>query len=133
MTFEKVRSVTLTPNSAAIPARRFVSITTNGEITLATATADAVGVSLEASAANDQTPIPVALLDGGKVEVEANAAVAAGAPIAAAGASADAGRADDTAAGVTVKHLGYSLTAAAAAGEVITVLTSKLAGFSAQS
>lgn len=134
MSFENVRSISATPVSATlIPARRFVTVTTAGEVTLATASGDAIGISLEASPANSSVVIPVALLDGAKIEVEANAAIAAGTPVAAAGAGADAGRADDTTAAVTVKFLGYALTAAGAAGEVITIIGSKSAGFAAQS
>lgn len=125
MAFESVRSVSLTPVSSLIPARRFVSVTTNGAIDLTAANADAIGITLEESPNESQVAIPVALLDGAKIEVEANAAITAGAAVAAAGTSGDAGRADDTGAGANVTHLGYALEAASAAGDIITVLTSK--------
>lgn len=124
MTFNAVRSISLPVASATVIAqRRFVDIDSNGQAVLATASADAVGISLEASASGDTVAIPVALLDGAIVEVEAGAAVTRGAPVAAAGTLLDAGRADDTAAGAAVRHLGTALDAATAAGEVIRVIT----------
>ena len=125
MAFDAVRSISLTPVTTLVPARRFVSMTTNGEITLTAANADAVGITLEESPAGDQTKIPVALLDGARIEVESNAGIAAGAAVAAAGTSGDAGRADDTAAGASVTHLGYAEEAATAAGQIITIVASK--------
>lgn len=129
MAFDAVRSVSLIPVSTAIPQRRLVTITTDGEITLATAAGDAIGVTLEASAANSQVAIPVALLDGARIEIEANAAITAGSAVAVAGTSGDAGRVDDTAAAANTRWIGYAVTAASAAGEVVDVITSKV-GFS---
>lgn len=125
MAFESVRAITMTPVSTLVPAHRFVSVGTNGAIDLTAANGDSVGITLEESPANSEVPIPVAVLDGGKIEVEANAAIAAGAAVAAAGTSGDAGRADDTAAGAGVTHLGYALEAATAAGDIITIVASK--------
>ena len=131
MAFEAVRSISLTPPTGAIPARRAVVINSSGEVALAAANASPAGITLEASpdsatagvtTLEAQAAIPVALLDGAKIEVEANAAIALGARVAVAGTGADAGRVDDTASGAGVRYIGFALNATSAAGEVCTVL-----------
>lgn len=121
--FEAVRSVTLPVASASvIPARRAVTIDGNGQIVLAAANATPVGITLEASASGESAAIPVALLDGSKIEIEAGAAVALGAKVAVVGVGADAGRVDDVAAGAAVRYIGVALNAAAA-GQVVTIMS----------
>lgn len=129
MTFESTRSISMVPTTTAIVQARFVEVTTGGSIKqVVTASIDSVGIALEASDAGSLVAIPVAILDGAKMEVEAGAAITAGAAI----GTDSAGRAVAVAAAVTVKHLGYALTAAGAAGEIVTIVGSKLSGFSAQ-
>lgn len=120
MTFQSARAISLPVASATVIAqRRFVTIDANGQLVLATASGDAIGVTLEASANGDTDPLPVAVLDGAVLEIEAGAAITRGAKIAAVGAGTSAGRADDTAANALVTHLGIALDAAANAGDII--------------
>ncbi len=133
MSFEAVRTVTLTPVSTLVPARRGVTINSSGFVALAAANTTPDGITLEESPADSQVAISVALLDGAKVEMEAGAAIANGAAVAIVGSGATAGRIDDTASGTTIRYIGKALNAASAAGEVVTVLTTKEAGFAAQS
>lgn len=123
--FESVRSISLAAKSGAdIPQNRFVKASSTG-VLLATAGSDSVGVSLEAyddsehAAGGAAGVIPVACLDGGKVMVEAGAAVAAGDPI----ASDGTGRA--ITATTSVQLLGYALEAAGAAGVIFQVVATK--------
>lgn len=133
MTYEAVRTISVTPQSALLPARRAVTINSSGEAILATANATPVGITLEESPANEQNAIPIALLDGAIVEIESGSTtIAVGDNIAIAGASADAGRANDTAAGTTVRYIGVALSAASAAGQVVSVLTATQVGFATQ-
>lgn len=119
MSFEAFRSISLIPGDV-VAQRRFVIIEAGtGEVVQAGANAEAVGISLEAAAAANDPAIPVALLDGAKVEVEAGAAVALGADV----TSDAAGKA--VAATVGQRVLGFALTAAAADGEVITIVAQK--------
>ena len=128
MPFEAVRSVSLTPPTGLIPARRGVTVNSSGELALAAANSTPVGITLEESPSGSTVAIPVALLDGAKIEVEANAAIALGSDVAMAGTTTDAGRVDDTAAGVSVRYIGKALNATSAAGEVCTVLTASQIG-----
>ena len=122
--FESNRSITLTPVTAnLINQNRFVAIGANGEVDESTAASDSVGVSLEASAAASGAVIPVAILDGSKVEVVAGAAVAAGVRV-----MSDATGRAVTATGATARVLGWSVTASANADEVITIVSSKASG-----
>lgn len=124
MTYQSARAITLTPITAnLINQRRFVSLLATGVIDETTAAGDAVGVSLDESDANDSVPIPVAVLDGGVVEVEAGAAVTQGARV----MSDATGRAID-ATGATARVLGFALDSSTGAGEVIRVIGSKAAG-----
>ena len=122
MSFESTRSISLQAASGAdIAQRRFVTQGASG-ISQAGANAEAVGISLEAyddsefSADNASRTIPVALLDGAKIEVEAGAAVAVGALV-----TSDAqGRAVTAAS--TERILGHAYLAAGAAGEIMTII-----------
>lgn len=124
MTFQSARAISLNPVVAnVINQRRFVSIQSSGLVDETALNADAIGVSLEQSLANESQAIPVALLDGAILEVEASTAVTQGARV----ASDAVGRAVD-AAGATTRVLGIALDAAAATGDVIRILGQKAAG-----
>jgi hypothetical protein len=124
MAFESNKTITLLPVVANVINRfRFVSILAAGLVDETVANADAVGVSQEDSLAAASVAIPVMLLDGGKIEVEAGAAVTAGARI----MSDATGRCID-ATGATARVLGFALNATSAAGEVVTIVSLKAAG-----
>lgn len=119
--FEAVRSVTLTLG-ATVAQGRFVEINSAGKaIQGAAAANDVVGVSLEAGILDEV--IPVALMDGAKVRMEAGAAVTLGAAL----NTDSVGRCVDDA-GVLARIQGYALEAAAGVGEFITVLLAKGSG-----
>ena len=123
MSFESNRSITLTPVAAnVINQNRFINIVTAGEVDESTAAGDAVGVSLEASAAASGVTIPVSLLDGAKMEVELGATVAAGARI-----MSDATGRAITATGATARVLGITLTGGDI-NEIATIVGLKAAG-----
>ena len=120
MSFQNARGITYTA-TAAIPQGRFVVSGANGQVTLAGANAEAIGVSLEAAAAAGDA-ISVAALDGAKVEVEAGAAIDVSS--AAQDITSDAsGRA--VVAGTGERILGYALSSAGAAAEFITATVQK--------
>lgn len=120
--FESNRSITMTPVTAnLINQNRFVAIVTAGEVDESIAAGESIGVSLEESIVGASAVIPVSLLDGSKVEVEAGATVVAGASI----ASDSVGRA--VTATATDSILGYAITGAAI-NEIITIVASKAAG-----
>lgn len=124
MAYEATRSISLIPVTTAIGQRLFVTLNASGNAALPAAGAHCVGVTLEASADGDQEAIPVALLDGSKVEVIAGGTVAIGALVeAAADGQAVA------AAGATDRALGVALTAGTD-GQVMTILTG-VQGFAA--
>lgn len=121
MPFEKVNSITL-PIGAALAAKRFVTINTSGQAIATTAvTSDAVGITLEGATAAEftagKTQLAVAVPDGSKVEVEASEAIAIGELV---GPATDGRARDADTPGDRI--LGVALTAAAAAGETITML-----------
>lgn len=125
--FESVRPVSLEsqPN-VAITQRRFVVMTSTG-ITLAGAAAEAVGIALETFAAQGAgitRTVPVALLDGAKIEVEASAAIAVGANI---GVAAN-GKARTAVTNDPI--MGVALTASAADTQIITILSARGSRFS---
>ena len=124
MSNQAVTSVSLLPVAAnVINPNRFVNLVAGtATIDESTAAGDCVGVSLEGSAAAESAAIAVALPDC-IVEVEAGAIVAVGARL----ISDATGRAI-TATGATARVLGRTLTAAGAAGEMMTVILSKDAG-----
>lgn len=120
--FEKANAITLLAG-AAVSANRFVKIDATGRaIQAAAGTDDAVGVALEAAAAAGDA-IQVIVMDGAKMKVESGAAVTLGSGV----QSDSVGRAVDNA-GVLNRIQGYALEAAAASGELITVLLSKGSG-----
>lgn len=123
MTVQAARSISLIPGSA-ITRKRFVALATDGQIDHAGNGADAIGVSLEDAALAADPAIPVALLDGAVLEVEAGAAIATpGLRV-----MSDASGRAITAVGATVRVLGVALDAAGGAGEIIRVIASKAAG-----
>lgn len=124
MAFENGQSATFTPTTAVISQYRFVKVTTGGEIAYSGNTEDAIGVALVASALNDQTEIPVAMIDGAtKCTVEAGAGITVGARV-----MSDASGRAITAVGATARVLGWALQTAGNSGEFITVLLQKQAG-----
>jgi len=123
MSYESNKSITLLPHVAnVVNKHRFVSILSGGIVDEALANADAIGVSQESSAAAASVAIPVMLLDGGKIEVEAGATVAAGVRV-----MSDATGRAITATGATARVLGFSLNGADA-GEALTIVSQKAAG-----
>lgn len=117
MAFEAVRTLTILPTEAdAIPRARFVTLT-SGKAALTADNGAPIGVTLEASAANDAKAISIAVLDGSRVEVEAHAAISSGARVAvgAAGRAKTGGTSGD-------RNVGYAENAAGAQGDIITVL-----------
>lgn len=119
MVFEAVRQISHTAD-ADIAIRRFVELTANAEVQqVGTQGNSSIGVSMEAAdVSENQSRIPIGLLDGGKLEVEAGAAidVSAGAvPV----ASDNQGRAIPATGSDRV--LGYALSSAGAAGQVVTI------------
>lgn len=123
MSNESNKTITLQPHVANVVKRhRFLSILSGGIVDETLANADAVGVSQEDSAANASVAIPVMLLDGGKIEVEAGATVAAGVRV-----MSDATGRAITATGATARVLGISLTSADV-GEALTIVSQKAAG-----
>lgn len=123
MSNDNVRSVTMTPTTAAITQRRFVGIGANGAVAqIAARGAAAVGVALEASASGETYTIPVTILDGSIQEVEAGAAISvASARTITVDATGRAVAADTTGDSI----LGFALTAASAAGEIITFISAR--------
>lgn len=117
MAYEATRSISLTPVATAIGQRLFVTLNSSGNIALTAANGNAVGVTLEESPANSQVAIPVALLDGSKVEVIAGGTITVGGLVAAA---ADGQAVAAT--GATTRALGIALTAGTD-GQVMTILT----------
>ena len=116
MAYEATRSISLIPVSTAIGQRLFVTVDSSGNAALPTAGGLAVGVTLEASPANSQVAIPVALLDGAKMEVIAGGTISIGSLVeAAADGQAVAGG------GATDRALGVALTAGTD-GQVMTIL-----------
>ena len=123
MSYESNNTITLLPIVAnVINKHRFVSILANGLVDEALSGADAVGVTQEESLAAAAVAVPVMLLNGGKIEVEAGATVTAGARI----MSDATGRCID-AVGATVRVLGFALNGAAI-GEAVTIVSQKAAG-----
>lgn len=122
MVVEAARQISLTA-AADVAIRRFVEMDSGGGgkvSQVGTIGNIAVGVAMEAAdVSEEQDRIPVALLDGSKLEVEAGAAIdvsAAAVPV----MSDASGRA--IAATATNNILGHALTSADAAGEVVTII-----------
>ena len=123
MAFESNNTITLLPVVANVINKfRFVSVLSSGLVDETVSAADAVGVSQESSAAAASVAIPIMLLNGGKIEVEAGATVTAGARI----MSDATGRCID-ATGATARVLGFALNGADV-GEAITIVSQKAAG-----
>lgn len=123
MPFESARAVTL-PIGAAINQYRIVTVDTSGEAVEAAAGADnVVGVTLEGvttaqfDSGDGQVTVPVAVLDGSKLRIEASAAISVGDVVGA--AAAGEARTAVTGDGI----VGIALEASAAQGDIITVLT----------
>lgn len=102
------KSISLPVASAeVITQRRFVKVGTTGNAEQVDAVTDiVVGVALEGSALNDTAAIPVAVLDGAVLEVEAGGTVAIGSLV---GSAADGQAVAVTAA--TSRAVGVALSA----------------------
>lgn len=120
--FESNRAITVIPVTTAVPQGRFLSLNASGNVALTGSTLDALGVSDSASAASSQVAIGMILLDGGKIEVEAGATVAAGDRV-----MSDATGRAITAVGATARVLGVALEAATI-GQALTIIGQKAAG-----
>ncbi len=128
MTVQSPRSITLDVAAATVlTRRRFVTVNASGNAASPAANGDAVGIVLEDSGNGDTAAVPVAVLDGAVLEVEASGAIAAGAPVA-----SDADGKAAAAAGTTTRVLGYAKTAASADGDIMEIVASKAGGFAAQ-
>lgn len=113
MTFQCAESITLPPVSTLVRQNRFVVITAGGA-NEAGVDADTVGIAREQSDDGSTVAIPVQKKDGAVGEVEAAGAIAVGATL-----SSDAqGRA--LSGGTNPQAV--ALSAASAAGEVVTVI-----------
>ena len=120
MTTQTIRQISMDVGAVDVTARRFVSMGNNGIVAISGNGADAIGVAAETTdVAGGNTTVPVALLDGAVLMVEAGAAInvaAAVVPI-----TSDAtGRAKAATIGLTI--LGYAKTSAGAAGEFIEIV-----------
>lgn len=127
---ENARSISLIPVAAnEILQNKFVAVGLSGFIDEATNAGDAVGISLERSpstaqdAEQDDVAIPVALLDGAKLEIVAGATVQPGDRV-----MSDATGRAIIATGASSRVLGIALSAATAADEIITIIGQKAAG-----
>lgn len=121
--FESNNAITVTPVSTLVPQGRFITLNSSSEGALTGAGLDAFGVSGEASADGTQVAFPVILLNGGKIEVEAGAAVADGVRI-----MSDATGRVITATGATARVLGTAFGAVSGAGFALTIIGQKAAG-----
>lgn len=123
---QNVRAIGLACGAANVIAHRFVRATAAGILNSSANGQDALGVALENYVHQDfldggaSNVIAVAQLDGAKVMIEAGAAVAKGAAI-----MANTTGQAITAATAGSNILGYANEAAAAAGELIQIVTSK--------
>jgi len=120
--FESNRAITILPVATLVPQGRFIAIDGSGLGALAGNGADSFGVSAEESPNTNLTAFSVILLDGGKIEVEAGATVAAGARV-----MSDATGRGITAVGATVRVMGTAL-AGATVGQALTIIGQKAAG-----
>lgn len=115
MSHESEIAITLTPASAAIAAKRFVSLGSGG-VVAAGANAEVVGVASIASESGDTVAIGVIVPNGCKTEVEAGEALAVGDFV----TSAAAGKA--AVAGTGERVLGQVVNPAGADGEIATIV-----------
>lgn len=120
MVYEAVRQLSVIPGGD-IAILRFVEPAALGKVTQVNSAGDtAFGVAMEAADVSASTAaIPVAILDGSKIEVEAGAAIdvsSAAVPV----ASDASGRAIPATGSQRV--LGYAFTSATAAGQVVTIV-----------
>ena len=112
MTIQCVSIISRVPIAGEVRANRFVTIGANGTAESA-ADANSQGVSSESSPAGSQVAFSVAKKDGADVFVEAGGAIAVGDEVSA-GAEGVA-----VSGGANVQ--GVAVTAASAAGEIITI------------
>lgn len=103
----------------AITANRAVKLDSNGDVVVTTAITDkVVGIALETKASGEY--VDVITVNGVKQKVTASAAVTIGDDVM---PTASGSGKCSTAAGATAKSFGIALSAAAADGEIIEVLT----------
>lgn len=129
MAYEAVRSISLKPVAAEIQARRFVTLARDGANAGLVVyqsgvddTFDIIGITLESSPLGVQAAMPVALIDGARIELEASEAIAPGSRVRSDGLGRAINAATDR------RTLGYALTRSAQAGEFITIMASKMGG-----
>lgn len=120
MAFESARSLSYTA-AGVIPQNVFVELAAGPEVDVAGANAEAIGVSLEAAAAQGDR-IPVAAMDGAKVEVLGGAAIDVAAGVVPVTSDAT-GRA--VTAGTGERILGFAVSSIGAADEYVTVVLLK--------
>lgn len=127
MTTQTARQISMVVISD-VTSRRFVTLGNNGTIALSGAGADSIGVAAETSdLSGGRDTVPVALLDGAVLEVEAGAAIDVSSSIIQVASDAN-GRAVTKTTGDAV--LGWAKTSAGAAGEFIEIVASKSADLS---
>lgn len=120
MTTQTIRQISMDVGAVDVTARRFVSMGNNGIVAISGNGADAIGVAAETTdVAGGNTTVPVALLDGAVLMVEAGAAIDVSASIIPIASDAT-GRV--VTAVVTDTILGYAKTSAGAAGEFIEIV-----------
>lgn len=125
MTDNAVRSIPMTPSAAPIQRYRFVEMDNAGTVKQAAAAAsDAIGVAREDSAQDSDVVIPVTTLDGSIQDVEAGAAIDISSAVVPVSSDAE-GRAITAASSTPI--LGYALSSASAAGEMIKFVSAKAA------
>ncbi len=124
MALEQGFAIGLDPVSGAVRARRFVVVGSNGQVSeVATSGGTANAVTLEPSLNGDTNRISCGAINGGKLDIEAGAAIPAGTRI-----MSDAQGRAITATGAAARVQGITLQAATAAGEIIEFLADREAG-----
>lgn len=116
---ESARSLSFVAGGTLV-ARRFVTLADAGTVDQSGANAEAIGVGLVAAVAGDA--VPVAALDGARLDVEAGAAIdssSASQPI----TSDASGRA--VIATIGQRILGHSASSVANAGEIVEIIALK--------
>lgn len=122
---QSAESITLDVALATVIRQyRFVTVNSSGQAEEPAASANAVGVSLDASTATDADAISVAMLNGGKIKVEAGGTIAAGAFV----ATDNQGRAVATTT-ATTRALGVAVESASS-GDIFEIIAG-VTGFAA--
>lgn len=114
MTFQCSDIISLVPVTGAVRANRFVEVTANGTQEVAAADGNSVGIARETSEAGSTVAISVMKKDSAIGEIEAGGVIAVGDEV--------SSGADGVAVSGGANPQGVALTAAAAAGEIITFI-----------